>query len=58
MLGNQGPVGMLPPRVREGELLGSLVCLFVLLQRHKCLLPYMVDSYTTWAASWHRGCWG
>ena len=58
MSGDQELVETLSPRVREGELLGSLVSIFVLLQRHKCLLPYMVDSYTTWAASWHRGCWG
>lgn len=45
---------MLPPRVREGELLGSLVCIFTVLRRHKCLLPYMVDLHTMWAASWHR----
>lgn len=46
MSGDQELVEMLSPRVREGELLGSLVCIFMLLQRHKCLLPYMVDSYT------------
>ena len=58
MLGNQELVGTLHPRVREGELLGSLVCIFMLLRRHKCLLPYMLDLYTTWAVSWQRECWG
>ena len=42
-------MGTLPPRVREGELLGSLVCIFTLLWRHKC--PFL-----TWWILHHVGC--